>query len=253
MRNRRNSADGNATLLGSLDGAAAVRQRQTTQELVVNFLRDAILSNRLRGGSHLIQDKIATELSVSRVPVREALLQLEAEGLVHMEAHRGASVVWLPPEEIEEIFEIRRLLVTEAIRKVVPHLTDDQVKRLQKIARRQESESNMEVRLKLNGAFYATLFENLNRTRMRYLMEKLEREVERYLVPLDRPHLGHQALVAACEARQAEEAATIVAEHLARVCDRVLAAVRDLGEGELPVSRTRRRRGAPVLAASGTR
>src|SRR5919109_2688492 len=108
-----------------------VRERRTTQELVFEFLRDAILSGRLRDGSHLIQDKIANELNVSRVPVREALLQLESEGLVRMEAHRGATVVWLSPEEVAEIFEIRALLVTGAVHLVVPHLTEDQLERLE--------------------------------------------------------------------------------------------------------------------------
>jgi DNA-binding transcriptional MocR family regulator len=64
--------------IGSLEGASAVQRRRTTQELVFEFLRDAILSGRLRGGSRLVQDRIAVELNVSRVPVREALLQLES-------------------------------------------------------------------------------------------------------------------------------------------------------------------------------
>lgn len=227
--------------IGSLEGAAAVRQRRTTQELVVEFLRDAILSNRLAGGAHLVQDKIASELNVSRVPVREALLQLEAEGLVRMEAHRGASVVWLSPDEIQEIFEIRSLLVTAAVRRVVPHLTDSQLRRLRRIASRQEHETNMVVRARLNTSFYAILFEGLNRPRMRDLMDKLEREVERYLMPLDRPHLGHRKLVEACEKRQADEVVALLSRHLDQVCARVVAAVRELGERRPPVSAVGRR------------
>ena len=218
--------------IGTLDGASLVRERRTTQELVFEFLRDAILSGRLRGGAHLVQDKIASELNVSRVPVREALLQLESEGLVRMEAHRGASVVWLSAEEIEEIFEIRGVLVTAAIRRVVPHLTDEQVARLQQIAERQERESNMAARFRLNHAFYSTLFESLNRPRLRAMLDKLEREVERYLMPLDRPHLGHRELVEACRRRDADEAAELVQQHLQRVCERATSRLRELvGQG----------------------
>jgi DNA-binding GntR family transcriptional regulator len=214
--------------IGRLDGAAVVRERRTTQELVFEFLRDAILTGRLRGGAHLVQDKIAAELNVSRVPVREALLQLESEGLVRMEAHRGASVVWLSPEEVEEIFEIRVVLVTAAIRRVVPRLTDDQVSRLQKIADRQQRESNMPARARLNHAFYATLFESLDRPRLQALMDKFEREVERYLMPLDRPHLGHRELVEACRRHDADQAADLVRHHLERVSERATARLRDL-------------------------
>ncbi len=237
--------------VGALDGAETVRERRTTQELVFEFLRDAILSGRLRGGSRLVQDKIATELSVSRVPVREALLQLEAEGLVRMEAHRGASVVWLSPEEIAEIFEIRTLLVADALRRAVPNLTDAQVGRLEEIARRQERETSMAARSRLNRAFYATLFEHLQRPRLRLMIDKLEREVERYLQPLERPHLGHLDVVEACRHRDAERAVGIVEGHLTRVGERAVARVRELvesGEVHVPVRRPRRRRLNPLPA-----
>jgi DNA-binding GntR family transcriptional regulator len=214
--------------IGRLDGAAVVRERRTTQELVFEFLRDAILTGRLRGGAHLVQDKIAAELNVSRVPVREALLQLESEGLVRMEAHRGASVVWLSPEEVEEIFDIRAVLITAAIRRVVPRLTDEQITRLQRIAERQERETNMPARARLNHAFYATLFESLERPRLQALMDKLEREVERYLMPLDRPHLGHRELVEACQRRDADQAAELVRQHLARVCERATSRLHEM-------------------------
>jgi DNA-binding GntR family transcriptional regulator len=235
--------------IGVLEGASAVRGRRTTQELVVEFLRDAILSGRLRGGSRLVQDKIATQLNVSRVPVREALLQLESEGLVRMEAHRGATVVWLSPEEIAEIFEIRVLLETAAIRRVVPTLSDDQLKRLERIADRQQRETSMQARARLNLAFYNTLFENLGRPRLRSTISKLEREVERYLVPLERPHLGHLELVRACAARDAERAAEIVQRHLELVGERAVARVHELlssGDVQPPARKPRARQAGEV-------
>jgi DNA-binding GntR family transcriptional regulator len=225
-----------------LNGVSAVRQRRTTQELVVEFLREGILSGALRGGARLVQDKIATELNVSRVPVREALLQLEAEGLVRMEAHRGASVVWFSLEEIAEIFDIRELLVLDAVRRVVPTLTDKQVARLADIDRRQTTEENMATRVRLTHAFYTTLFESLDRPRHRAMMDKLEREVERYLQPLERPHLGHTRLIVAFRKRDAERATAIMRDHLRRVRDRALECVRSLmssGEGLRPKSSKR--------------
>jgi DNA-binding GntR family transcriptional regulator len=211
--------------------------------MVFEFLRDAILSGTLRGGSRLVQDKIATELNVSRVPVREALLQLESEGLVRMEAHRGASVVWLSPEEIAELFDIRALLVADAIRRAVPGVTDEQIVRLEDIERREKRETNMAARARLTHAFYTTLFEHLNRPRQVAMIDRLEREVERYLEPLERPHLGHSDLVDACRQRDAERAAAIASEHLHRVSDRATNGVRQLmstGEALRPARRGRR-------------
>ncbi|MCC6176996.1 MAG: GntR family transcriptional regulator [Chloroflexi bacterium] len=221
--------------IGALVGASAVRERRTTQELVFEFLRDAILSGRLPGGARLVQDKIAAELSVSRVPVREALLQLEAEGFVRMEAHRGASVIWLSPEEVAEIFELRVALVKAAVCKAVPNLTDDQIDRLVEIAQAQGTEHDMSGRARLNHDFYRTLFERLDRPRWRATMDKLEREVERFLQPIDRPHLGHLELVKVCRSGDGERAAELVGRHLAHVGERAVARLRAAIEsGEIP-------------------
>ncbi len=207
--------------IGDLDGAAVVRGRRTTQELVFEFLRDAILSGRLRSGTHLVQDRVASELNVSRVPVREALLQLEAEGLVCMEAHRGATVVRLSPDEIAEVFEIRSILVTAAIRRVVPLLTEEQLDRLEQIALRQEERgTSSAVRARLNHAFNAILFEPLNRPRLLALMHKLEREVDRYLVTIpDRPRMGRRELVEACRDRDADRAAELLHRYLEKASE----------------------------------
>lgn len=224
--------------IGTLAGASVVRERRTTQELVFEFLRDAILSGRLNGGARLVQDKIAAELSVSRVPVREALLQLEAEGFVRMEAHRGASVVWLSPEEVAEIFEIRVLLVSAAVRKVVPRLTDEQLSRLARLAAQQSTEKSMAERVRMNYEFYRILFAELGRPRWQATMDKLEREVERFLQPIDRPHLGHLELVEACKARDADLAARLIAEHLEHVGARAVARLQEAADnGELPAGR----------------
>jgi len=231
--------------IGTLVGASVVRERRTTQELVFEFLRDAILSGRLSGGARLVQDKIAAELSVSRVPVREALLQLEAEGFVRMEAHRGASVVWLSPEEVAETFEIRVLLVSAAARKVVPDLTDEQLAQLERLATLQATEKSMAERVRMNYEFYRILFAGLGRPRWQAMMDKLEREVERFLQPIDRPHLGHLDLVEACKARDADRAARLIAEPLEHVGRRAVERLQvAVDNGELPTGRTGRGRSA---------
>jgi DNA-binding GntR family transcriptional regulator len=221
--------------LGALAEAHELRERRTTQELVAALLRRAILSGKLPGGARLVQDQIAAQLGVSRVPVREALLQLEAEGLVRMQAHRGATVVARTPAEIAELFEIRALLLSEAVRRVVPHLTDAQVRRLEEIEARTRGEADMAARMQLTHAFYAVLLERLDRPRLRAMIEKLEQEVERYLLSLERPHLGHGQIVAACAARDGERAAALVREHLLQVGERAVERLAALREDEAPV------------------
>ena len=90
--------------------------RQSLTSAVVNVLREKILRGQIKAGEQLRQHAIAAELHVSRIPVREALRQLEAEGLVTIIDHRGAMVSGLPPEEILEMFEIRLLLESHLLR-----------------------------------------------------------------------------------------------------------------------------------------
>jgi DNA-binding GntR family transcriptional regulator len=240
---------GSDLLLSPPAGSPLLLGRKTTQELVREVLREAILSGRVREGAHLVQDRIATQLGVSRIPVREALLQLEAEGFVRIEAHRGASVIYHSPEDIEELCEIRGTLLASAVRMAVPHLTDAQVAKLEETSRRQDTERSMAHRRRLNRAFYATLFANLERPRLLALIEKLERQVERYLMPIQRPHLGHEKLVEACRRREADRAAQIAYEHVTEVGRRAAERVREMGvEAWLRENQEHIRRGS----ASGT-
>ncbi|MBV8391940.1 MAG: GntR family transcriptional regulator [Alphaproteobacteria bacterium] len=77
---------------------------------VSDRIRGQILSGRRKPGERLIEDRLSAELGVSRVPVREALRGLSAEGLVRIEPRRGASVAEITPEVVSELVEVRALL-----------------------------------------------------------------------------------------------------------------------------------------------
>ncbi|MDQ0473995.1 GntR family transcriptional regulator [Labrys wisconsinensis] len=86
------------------------RERRVLTDDVVDSLREAILSGRLKGGDRLIEDELAESLRVSRGPVRQAIFRLEREGLVVHEAHRGATVAQVSVEDAAEIYSLRRAL-----------------------------------------------------------------------------------------------------------------------------------------------
>ncbi|MBS0252509.1 MAG: GntR family transcriptional regulator [Proteobacteria bacterium] len=101
-------------LLGDLiDGPIAVR----TSEGIAHVIRRAILAGRLVPGTELPERKLAEELSVSRTPVREALFVLQGEGLIDLVPGRCARVREVSTSEIEEIFVLRRLLETHAVKR----------------------------------------------------------------------------------------------------------------------------------------
>lgn len=99
-----------------MSSAVERRRPPTAQQFVLEELRRAITSGELRPGGPIRQETLAARLDVSRVPLREALKALEAEGLVVHHVHRGYFVAELSLDDLEEIYRIRRLLETEAVR-----------------------------------------------------------------------------------------------------------------------------------------
>jgi DNA-binding GntR family transcriptional regulator len=100
-------------------------ERPTAHQLAYHFLRDRILSGHYEAGVRLRPEQIAAEIGVSRMPVREAVRQLDAEGLLTMLPNRGVVVSRLTPEEVIELFEIRAPLEGLAARLAVEHVTEE--------------------------------------------------------------------------------------------------------------------------------
>src|SRR5581483_6225390 len=86
------------------------RARRSLPQAIYLALREAILAGRYQPGEALRQESLAKEFEASRVPVREALNRLEAEGIVILRPRRGFVVASLDVGEIEEIFELRMVL-----------------------------------------------------------------------------------------------------------------------------------------------
>ncbi|MFO1287569.1 MAG: GntR family transcriptional regulator [Rubrivivax sp.] len=95
---------------------------RTLSSAIVERLRQSILGGERAAGGQLRQDALAAELGVSRIPVREALFQLEAEGLVRIEPHKGAVVAGFALAEIDDVFDLRVLLEPRLLARSVPRL-----------------------------------------------------------------------------------------------------------------------------------
>ena len=169
---------------------------KTAQEAVLAEIREQLLDGRLAPGGSIRPDALGDELGVSAVPVREALRILEGEGHVHYRPHRGYVVATLNAEDLVEIYRIRELLETEAVRGAIPKLRGDTVARLREIVHEMDEVQDDVISLTaVNRRFHFTLFEAAEMPQMvrvlRILWDSSDRYRLRYLMSPENRQLVH--------------------------------------------------------------
>jgi len=201
---------------------------------VGRLLRDAILAGRYPAGAQIKQQRIADELGVSHIPVREALKTLESEGFVVLAERRGYFVAPVSVEDAQEIWHLRRTLEPMAIAASVPragaaHFAHAEAT-LHGLARAADHLEWM----RLNWAFHAALYEAAEQPRMLDFVRSLWANVIRYCAMLavrETPYMRsgeHAGILAAYRAGEARTAERLVLHHMDEVERRLL---RVLGRG----------------------
>lgn len=195
-------------------------------QVIAKHLRAAIVTGQLGEGAPIRQDEVAARFKVSKIPVREALKHLEAEGLVAFQRNRGAVVHSLSEAEIVEIFEVRALLEAKAIELSVPRMTPETLARAQRLCDAFGQEQDRLRWAELHRAFHACLYEDAQRPFLMQLIQSIHDRTERYLhIQLTRDdgrHVAdteHQALIDACRRGDAAAAARLVQQHVDRACE----------------------------------
>jgi DNA-binding GntR family transcriptional regulator len=199
--------------------------RQSLAAAVVERLREKIVSGELSEGEQLRQDAMAAEFQTSRIPVREALSHLAAEGLIKLVANRGAIVSSLSPEEIGELFETRAVLECYMLRHAVPSLQEEDFKRAEDILRQFELSLEKDSETKSwghwNWLFHATLYAPAKRPTMLAFLKTLNQNCDRYtrlhLVFTRNLHLAgpaHRRLLEACRTGDPQIASGALWNHI---------------------------------------
>jgi DNA-binding GntR family transcriptional regulator len=184
-----------------------------------------IIRGEIQEGEQLRQDAIAADLQVSRIPVREALRQLEAEGLIKIVAHRGAVVSSLSSEEIEELFEMRAVLESEVLRLSIPHLTESDFKQAEAILETYEKalwkEGDVGSWGRLNSQFHSTLYSRANRPHFMSIIRQINNNGDRYTRlqlyltrAFERAKKEHRMLLELCRKRDSAAACELLKQHI---------------------------------------
>lgn len=198
--------------------------RQSLASAVADKLRGMIIHGDVQEGEQLRQDAIAADFQVSRIPVREALRQLEAEGLIKIVAHRGAVVSALSADEIEELFDIRALLECAVLKVSIPNLTEADFEKAESILETYEKALWMkEVGTwgRLNWQFHSTLYSRANRPHFMSIIKLLNNNGDRYTrlqlyltQAFERAKQEHRALLELCRKREAAGASDLLEKHI---------------------------------------
>ncbi len=199
-------------------------ERQTVTSLTRDAIRDRILRGGYPAGEPLRQDAIAEQLGVSRIPVREALRLLEAEGLVTFNPHRGAVVSTLSLAEIEELYELRAEIEGDLLLRAMPHITEEQIVRAEEVL------DTYEASLKggqvagwggLNWKFHSTLYVPANRPVTLKIVHRLHQHTDRYSrMQLALTHgeqraiTEHREITTAIRRRNAKRAVAVLRQHI---------------------------------------
>jgi DNA-binding GntR family transcriptional regulator len=201
----------------------ALSKYRTMKHLVYDELRRLIVNGEYAPGTRLVTESLAKQLGVSHTPIREALHQLEAEGLVKVNPHHGAEVTQLSNSEIIEIYHIRSALERLATRLGQPNLTPADYERLYALLDEMDAEvlnKGLDRILVINHEFHKIIWESARSPHLYDLLENFYDASQRFrnaslTVPgrLNRISHEHRRIVQALQAGEVEMAARCAEEH----------------------------------------
>jgi DNA-binding GntR family transcriptional regulator len=205
---------------------------QTTSSAVTQLLRQSLDRGRWASGAPLRQEEIAAELGVSRVPVREALFQLQAEGLVQVIPNKGVYVRSISACDLRELFRLRCLIETDVLGDAIPLHTPATVNRVETIQAALDKAHSVADWIAGDREFHEALYAPAQRPESMAIVRRLRSQVDRYYFARLKPstraqgwHQEHHALIRAVKRRDAKTATRVLQAHLADTERSALAAL----------------------------
>ena len=205
---------------------------QTTSAAVTSLLRQALDRGRWASGEALRQEEIAAELGVSRVPVREALFQLQAEGLLRMVPNKGMYVRTVSAAGLRELFRLRNLIEADVLAEAVPLHTAATLNRVETIQAALDKAGSVADWIAGDREFHEALYAPAQRGESMDIVRRLRFQVDRYYFARLKPgtraqgwHEEHHALIRAVRRRDAKAALKVLQAHLAETERSALAAL----------------------------
>lgn len=199
---------------------SAVRAVSAADE-VADLLRQEIVQGRLQPGVALRQDELAARYGKSRIPVREALRALQAEGLVSYSVNRGAVVAEVSPEEVLEMLEVRIALETHALKLAIPKMIPDEIAAARALLSDYDKAGAPEEWSDMNAKFHEAICAPCECERLMDSIRENYLHFNRYarisvsgLVGKEDPQKDHYRLLELCEEGNVGAAVKLLEQHI---------------------------------------
>ena len=213
-----------------------LNQIMPLREEVFHTLRQAILKGEMKPGFRLREISLSNELGVSRTPIRDAIRMLEQEGLVVMEANKGAYVAEISKQELNDVLELRRSLEALAIEKASERISEKELEQLDKAAEEFASLAMSDNLMELAEAdvrFHDVIYRATDNQRLIQLLFNLREQMYRYRVEyLKREEVHenllveHKRIIETIAARDMDAAVDAVCQHIDNQVSAVIDTIR---------------------------
>jgi DNA-binding GntR family transcriptional regulator len=216
--------------------------RDTLNQRVYSQLREMILSGHLEGGTQIEERQLAEEMGVSRTPLREAIGQLSNEGIIEYRPYRGNYVRTFTAKQVNDLYQVRMALESLAMRLAIPKISQEHIHKIRLIlddVQRALEHNDMDGYNEADRRFHKAILDITGNETLKEALGRLAAQIQMVRVIANQDHdvvertaRERPRILAALEARDADEAARLMEEHIDGVRRAVVAQLEAMAESE---------------------
>jgi DNA-binding GntR family transcriptional regulator len=216
--------------------------RDTLNQRVYSQLREMILTGALAGGTQIEERQLAEEMGVSRTPLREAIGQLSNEGIIEYRPYRGNYVRTFTAKQVNDLYQVRMALESLAMRLAIPKLSQEHIHKIRLIlddVQRALERNDMDGYNEADGRFHKAILDITGNDTLKEALGRLAAQIQMVRVIANQDHdvvestaRERPLILAALEARDADEAARLMEAHIDGVRRAVIAQLEAMAESE---------------------
>ena len=207
--------------------------RKPASEVIRDGLRDSILGGVYEPGQQLRQDEIAQHYGTSRIPVREALRQLESEGFITFHPNKGAVVKGLSLDDVLDMMDVRIALECRALKLAIPHMATEDFDMAQEILDIYDAASDPGSWSEMNWRFHWALYSPCQSSKLLELIEANHGHINRFILAQvsmatgkAQPQKEHHELLKLCREGKTDAAVALLERHIEQTRKSLRAAAR---------------------------